>query len=112
MLGTNSTTGKPLSGFEHFTQSVRDILSTALFSRVMRRNYGSNLPNLVDAPMNPTTIAQIVYAAAVALILWEPRIELQQVICNSVSAGKIVLSLVGIYKPDGTQITLDGITIS
>ena len=112
MLGTNSNTGKALSGYDHFKQSVRDILTTRLFSRVMLRNYGSKLPALVDAPMCPEIIAQIIYWAAIALILWEPRLDLQRVVCQSVSAGKIVLSLTGVYKPDGTQVTIDGITIS
>jgi len=112
MLGTNSTTGKALSGFEHFKQSVRDILTTRRFSRVMRRDYGSNLPALVDAPMNPETIGQIIYETAAALIMWEPRLDLQRVTCQSVTPGKIVISLTGFYKPEGKQVTLDGVTIS
>ena len=112
MLGTNSTTGKALSGFEHLTQSVVDILTTRIYSRVWVRNYGSNLPALVDAPMNAETISRIIYEAAIALILWEPRFDLQRVVCQSVTAGKIVLTLIGIYKPEGTQVTLDGIVIS
>jgi uncharacterized protein len=112
MLGTNSQTGKPLSGFEHFKQSIQDILATRKGSRVMRRDYGSNLPELVDAPANPTTVAQVIYEGAIALTLWEPRLALKRIVCESITAGKIVLGVEGTYLPDGQSITMDGITVS
>ena len=77
----------------------------------MRRNYGSNLLNLVDNPANPQTLAQIYYATAIALMMWEPRIQLQRVFCQAVAPGKITISLTGKYLPDGKTVTLDGITI-
>ena len=112
MLGTSSKTGKALSGFDHFKQSIRDILTTRKGSRVMRRDYGSRLPELVDAPQNQSTVAQIVYEGAIALTLWEPRLSLSRIVCLAVSAGRIVLRLEGTYLPDGRTVTMDGITIS
>ncbi len=44
-----------LNDMEHLKQSVRDILITPLASRVMRREYGSLVPDLIDEPMNNTT---------------------------------------------------------
>jgi phage baseplate assembly protein W len=111
MSGTDAITGKPLSGFAHFVQSVRDILGTPIGSRVMRRNYGSNLANLVDNPANPQTLANIYYATAVALMRWEPRISLTRVFCQAITPGQVTLSLTGTYLPNGKTITLDGITI-
>lgn len=46
MLGTDANTGKALEGMAHLRQSIRDILGTPLGSRVMRRDYGSELPAL------------------------------------------------------------------
>lgn len=112
MRGVNSQTGKPLSGFDHFKQSIRDILTTRKGSRVMRRDYGSRLPELVDAPQNQSTVAQIIYEGAIALTLWEPRLSLSRIVCQTVSAGRIVLGLEGTYLPDGRTVTMDGITIS
>ncbi|MGV6379234.1 GPW/gp25 family protein, partial [Escherichia coli] len=43
-----------LNDMEHLKQSVRDILITPLASRVMRREYGSLVPDLIDEPMNNT----------------------------------------------------------
>ena len=45
-----------LNDMEHLKQSVRDILTTPLASRVMRREYGSLVPDLIDEPMNNTAL--------------------------------------------------------
>jgi hypothetical protein len=64
MRGTSATTGKPLSGIQHLRQSINDILTTPIGSRVIRRDYGSDLPTLVDAPMNLSTLTRIYAATA------------------------------------------------
>ena len=51
MNGINAHTGQALSGIDHLRQSIRDILTTRIGTRVMRRDYGSRLPTLVDNPM-------------------------------------------------------------
>ncbi|STE55316.1 Baseplate assembly protein W [Escherichia coli] len=61
-----------LNDMEHLKQSVRDILTTPLASRVMRREYGSLVPDLIDEPMNNTTRLQCMSAAVIALTRWEP----------------------------------------
>lgn len=112
MNGTSATTGKPLSGIEHLKQSITDILNTPKGSRVMRRDYGSDLPELVDAPMNLSTLSRIYAATADAIRLWEPRFQCKQVTASSAQPGQIVLDLYGIYKPDGQSIVIDGIKVS
>ena len=47
MTGMDRETGKSLSGIEHLRQSIRDILTTPIGSRVMRRDYGSRLFELL-----------------------------------------------------------------
>ena len=112
MNGIDATTGKRLSGFDHLRQSIRDILTTPIGTRVMRREYGSRLYQLVDAPMNRATILDLYAATAEALATWEPRIEVQQVRAQSVEAGRIVLEVSGLYLPDGSEITIDGIEVT
>lgn len=112
MNGTNASTGKQLAGLDHLRQSVRDILTTPLGSRVMRRDYGSRLPELVDAPMNGETVMDLYAATAEALQNWEPRFQLTQVTMTSATPGAVVLDLTGIYKPDGQTVTLDGIQVN
>lgn len=79
MSGVNRETGKPLSAAGHIAQSISDILTTPLGSRVMRRDYGSLVPDLVDAPCNAQSRILIYAAIATALMRWEPRIRLNQV---------------------------------
>jgi hypothetical protein len=56
MIGMDAVTGKPMYDTAHLSQSIGDILSTPIGSRVMRRDYGSALFELVDAPGNALTI--------------------------------------------------------
>lgn len=112
MQGIDATTGKALDGIPHLRQSIRDILTTPKGSRVMRREYGSDLFKLIDAPVNRATLMDIYAATADALRKWEPRFKLES--CKAVTAepGRVVLDLKGIYLPDGKEITLDGIEIT
>ncbi|GHX05145.1 GPW/gp25 family protein [Vibrio cholerae] len=110
--GMNAQTGKPLEGIEHLKQSVRDILTTPIGSRVMRRDYGSRLFELIDNPTNPETVAEIIAASAEALKKWEKRIIVTRILVTSRQAVKISLTIEGKYKPDGKPITLEGIEVT
>lgn len=112
MRGVNASTGKPLAGIEHLRQSVRDILSTPVGSRVMRRGYGSQLFRLVDAPLNASTRMDLFAATADALAQWEPRIAVEGISASQPRPGVVVLDLVGRYLPDGTEIAIDGIEVN
>jgi phage baseplate assembly protein W len=112
MDGMNANTGTRLTGINHLRQSIRDILTTPLGSRVMRRDYGSRLYQLVDAPMNRGTLLQIYAATAEALRQWEPRFRLERVRAETAEPGRVVLELTGEYLPDGQEVTLDGIEVT
>jgi hypothetical protein len=112
MLGTNSTTGGQLDGIAHLRQSVRDILATRIGTRIKRRDYGSRLPELIDAPLNRSTTLQLYAATADALQQWEPRIKVSSVKIVSAEPGSITIDLYGKYLIDGQPIVLDGIVIS
>lgn len=79
MTGVDRNTGKRLSGNAHLAQSIGDILTTPLGSRVMRRDYGSMLFDLIDQPLNSATRLLIYAATALALRRWEPRIRVRKV---------------------------------
>lgn len=112
MQGINANTGKILEGLDHLRQSIRDILTTPIGSRVMRRDYGSRLFELVDAPINRNTITDIYAATAEAILEWEKRIDLTRVQITGAEPGRIELTLYGNYLPDGQAITIDGIVIT
>jgi len=111
MYGINATSGRQVGGIEHLRQSIRDILTTPLGSRVMRRDYGSRLFDLIDAPYSWATKLAIIAATVEALMTWEPRIDVEEVFLRSYQPGTIVIDLTGRYLPDGNEITLDGIEI-
>ena len=112
MAGMSRATGETLGGFDHLRQSIEDILTTPLGTRVHRRDYGSRLPRLVDRPINNSLISELVAATAEALDRWEPRLRLEQIRIESVAAeGHITLSLVGYYLLNAQKIEIEGLVI-
>lgn len=79
MRGTDATTGRELTGDDHLRQSIADILMTPIGSRVMRRDYGSALLELLDQPWNAVLRMRVFGAVALAVLRWEKRIRLRKV---------------------------------
>lgn len=73
-VGLDRSSGRWINGKEHLIQSLHDLLMTPVGSRVMRRDYGSILPFLVDQPMNTHTMMQMRAAIVHCLSKWEPRV--------------------------------------
>lgn len=101
MLGMHRTTGQPLDGDAHLRQSIGDILMTPIGSRVMRRDYGSLLPELIDQPLNGATLLRIYAATALALMRWEPRIRLSAVRMQIGDGGTVMLDIEGVRTDRG-----------
>lgn len=112
MAGMSRTTGQAVGGFDHLRQSIQDILTTPIGTRVHRRDYGSRIPRLVDRPINKSLVSDLVAATAEALNRWEPRLRLEEVRIQSANEnGQIELSLVGYYLVDGQRITIEGLVV-
>ena len=79
MTGMDRETGKPLGGTAHLQQSLRDILSTLLGTRVGRREYGSLVSEMVDQPGNALGRQRLIAAIVAAIARWEPRLRLTRV---------------------------------
>lgn len=113
--GLNMETGRNLSGVEHLRQSVRDILITPIGSRVMRRDYGSGLFELIDQNLTGLVLAQVYAAIADALRKWEPRLHVERIQAEALPTelenGKITITLWGQYLPEGRPITLEGVVV-
>ena len=112
MQGINADTGRPLDGIDHLRQSVRDILTTPVGSRVLRRDYGSRILELVDQPFSPALRMAIQAETVGAILKWEPRIEVDEVRLRSHAPGEVVLDVSGIYVPDGREIYVEGVLVS
>jgi phage baseplate assembly protein W len=111
-MGMNALNGRSLTGLDHLKQSIADILNTPIGSRVMRRDYGSKLFSLIDAPLNRGTLVDIYAATAEALMKWEDRLLVSAVDITSAQLGQITLKITGKYVLDGKTVQLDGIVVS
>lgn len=102
--GVHSSTGKPLSDWQHVEQSIKTILNTAIGSRVMLRNFGSDLPRLIGRRMTPQNILLVYAAAASAIHAWEPRFRMRAGrVLNADVTGRLQLEISGTYYPLGLE---------
>jgi phage baseplate assembly protein W len=100
--GLNRFTGKPLSDFDHVAQSIGVIVTTPIGSRVMRREFGSEIFDLIDRPMTDRVILAVYAAAVLAIARWEPRYAVTGIKLLAADAtGGISLAFEGIYYPRG-----------
>ena len=104
MIGVNRRTGAALSGIEHVRQSIEDILTTPLGSRLMRPDYGSQLRRFVDLPVNEGWKSAVQAEVARCLGRWEPRLKLERVRVIAVVGGQITLQLTGVYLAQATTL--------
>ncbi len=108
----NINTGKNISEIAHIKQSIANILTTPIGSRVMRRDYGSRLFEKIDRPTNGELIVEIYSDIVEALFTWEPRFEVEQVTVQSIEKGKITIDLEGSFLSNGEKVTLENIEIT
>ena len=73
----NVITGKTISEIAHIKQSITNILTTPIGSRIMRRDYGSRIFEKIDNPINGELVAEIYSDVVEALFTWEPRFEVE-----------------------------------
>ncbi len=84
---------KILEPLDHIHQSIRDILTTPIGTRIMRPEYGSRLMELVDSPVNELFISNAIAATAEAIDRWEPRVSINRVKIESAGSGLIDMHL-------------------
>lgn len=91
----NRDTGRLIADdAEHIRQSIRDILTTPVGSRILRRTYGSLLPDLIDQPANPATRLRLMNATVMAIINWEPRVTVNTVSLSVDGEGLAQIDLI------------------
>lgn len=102
----NNITGRALTGLDHLRQSIAIIVGTPLGSRVMRRDFGSLVPSLIDHPDNGATRVRLYAAVAGALMKWEPRLRISRVqLFSGPNPGQAELEITGLYVPLGQKPT-------
>lgn len=105
--GVNRYKGEALNGIAHLKQSIIDILTTPKGSRVMRPEYGCNLPRMLDLPINKGWLSAFQAEVVNALRKWEPRITIKQVKVTAVIDGKAYFNIRGIYNNEEVFLEFD-----
>ena len=101
--GMHVATGRRCDELDHLRQSIRDILTTPIGSRVMRRDYGSFIPELIDQPLAGATMQRVMAATVMAIHKWEPRVRIDRIgIELGEQPGQLFVSLAGV-RVDGAR---------
>ncbi|WP_175772691.1 GPW/gp25 family protein [Paraburkholderia phenazinium] len=113
MKGMDAKTGRSISGLAHLYQSIGKIVTTSIASRLKRRPFGSEIPDLIDAPNNGATRVRAYAAIATALMRWEPRLTLSRVqlvtetteTATGTNAGAQVVDIEGTTRETGDAVS-------
>ncbi|WP_422134954.1 hypothetical protein [Endozoicomonas sp. ALD040] len=115
-IGTHEITGKRLEGLPELQQRIQRLFRTRKVTLVVRRAYGSNLPELVDKKTVPGFRLDVYAEVAEALanpaneINDEFKLHQTQMTVDNEN-GEVQLSLLGEYLVDGQVVKIEGITL-
>lgn len=108
----NASTGKPATGDAHLAQSIARILTTPIGTRLMRRDFGSLMPQLIDQPANQSTAVKLYGAIALALMRWEKRIRVVSILLQATNiAGAFRLDIEGFRTDTAGRTTFARLSI-
>ena len=107
MQGVDRYSGCVIDDIAHVQQSIRDILTTPIGSRVMLRSYGSRLFDFIDKPMNNENVIQII----LDIDTWEPRVKLTRVEPRANEHGRLSIDVEFTYRPNGKPAQLRGVVL-
>lgn len=111
-MGMDETTGRSLEGSGHILQSVLRILRTPRGGHVLARNFGSEIFELIDSPLNASTILRISSRVTSALMRQEPRIRVSNTrVVEAGADGGVEVSIVAVERLTGAQVLLDGVRL-
>jgi uncharacterized protein len=74
-------------------ESIRLILETDPGERVMRPDFGAGLRRTVFEPINTATLTLVQHRVESALVAWEPRIDVKDVVVTAANAAAGVLNI-------------------
>jgi uncharacterized protein len=94
-IGLSPLTGRVITDTAQLAASLRDLLTTPVGTRLMRRGYGSRIPDLIDAPLNGATLLRLSAAAYTAITRWEPRLQITRIQFqpSATTPGRLVATL-------------------
>ncbi|MBN9047460.1 MAG: GPW/gp25 family protein [Rhizobiales bacterium] len=105
MAGIDRRTGRVIDNLASAYQGVEVILMTRIGSRVMRREFGAGIVELLGRKMTPSLFAAFQSLIATAIDLWEPRFSVRQVIvtgtADDIRLGRAGFQILADYRPRG-----------
>lgn len=107
MAGIDAVSGNVLDELADIRQSISKIITTPVGTRVMRREYGSHIFDLIDAPGTDLGAIRMIAAAADGIARWEKRVRLKSARLSVAIDGSAILSTVSVVKASGLTITAD-----
>ncbi len=109
--GVDRNSGQILTGWAHCAQCIGVILTTAIGSLLMARDFGSDVPLLQDRPMSPPSIMMVWMAAAEALRREEPGFRVTRFgLLRAGNDGVVSFEIAGDFYPnalDGDFLTVE-----
>ena len=88
------------SGTEKIKENIVHILMTGVGERVMRRDYGGGIRQLVHDPNNDALRALVQHQIAKSIGQWEPRVQVQNVVVSQ-QKGTLIVQLHYIIRQTG-----------
>lgn len=108
--GIDRDTGLPLSGLDHVRQSLQVIFTTAIGQRVIRRTFGSAVPDVLGRNLVTPTLTRFWLAVTMAVDLWEPRLRVVQVLYpvppnapTALRVGGLAVAVLADYRPHALE---------
>lgn len=105
MAGIDRRTGKVIGNLESAFQGLEVVFATRLASRVMRREFGAGIVELLGRAITPSLLAAWRQLLATAIDLWEPRFKVRRIVfegsVDQIRAGNAGVAIEADYRPRG-----------
>ncbi|MGB1253351.1 MAG: GPW/gp25 family protein, partial [Candidatus Promineifilaceae bacterium] len=85
--------------YSELNQAIMIILMTPIGQRVMRPTFGCQIHDLMFEPINSQTLTLAKRYTEEALAMWEPRIDVKEVVVNYKIDMPSAISLEVVYRP-------------
>ena len=105
MAGIDRRTGAVIGNLASAYQGVEVILTTRLASRVMRREFGAGVVDILGRAITPSLFATWMQLVATAIDLWEPRFSVRRILptgsVDEIRTGHAGLLIEAEFRPRG-----------
>ncbi|MBP1852119.1 GPW/gp25 family protein [Rhizobium halophytocola] len=105
MTGIDRRTGRSIDNLTSAYQGVEVILTTRLSSRVMRREFGAGVVELLGRAVTPSLFTSWMQLVATAIDIWEPRLAVRRIVpsgtVDQIRLGQVGILIEADYRPRG-----------